>query len=543
MSKRHWWYLDPGGSLLGLALAVASVTPSLLPRPALLQGAVAAVAFGLGYLVGVGVWAVLSRLVPRRPRRETQRLLWIGYAGLWLLALSAMSVLAVEWQNKVRRLVEMGPLDGAAFVQFVGGFVPLTVGLLAIGKGTRRVQQALAGRTGQLIGTLGTLALLVALLAGLMLAAVSVVNAIYADRNAHPDAGLTQPDSAYRSAGPSSSIAWHTLGRHGADFVAGGPSAAQIKTVTGSDAIEPVRVYAGLASASTSGERARLVVEELERTGGFTRKVLVVATTTGSGWLEPQTVDAIEYLHAGDTAIASMQYAYTPSWVSFLFEPNVPVEAATTLFEAVHNRWSQLPADRRPLLVTYGLSLGAHGSQAVFADVADIRDRTGGAMFVGSPNGSPLWRSLQAARDAGSPAWQPVLDDGREVRWMSQPGDASRIGAEWTTPRVLYLQHATDPVTWLGPELLWRSPDWLEPGQRAADVSPSMRWIPVVTGVQVAIDMLMGESVPARHGHNYGDVVTAGWRAVTGDANLTPESLAQITRTIEQYADLRPFAD
>lgn len=543
MSKRRWWYLDPGGSLLGLVLAVASITPSLLPRPALLQGAVAAVAFGVGYLLGVGVWAALGRLVTRRPRPETQRLLWIGYAGLWLLALSALSVVAVEWQNEVRRLVEMEPLAGAAFTQFVGGFVPLAAGLLAIGKGTRRVQQALAGRTGQLIGTLGTLVLVVTLLAGLMLAAVSVVDAIYADRNAHPDAGLTEPDSAYRSAGPSSSIGWHTLGRHGADFVAGGPSAAEIKTVTGSDALEPVRVYAGLASASTPGERARLVVDELERTGGFTRKVLVVATTTGSGWLEPQTVDALEYLHAGDTAIASMQFAYTPSWVSFLFDPDAPVEAARVLFEAVHNRWSRLPADRRPLLVSYGLSLGAHGSQAVFADVADIRDRTGGALFVGSPNGSPLWRSLQAARDPGSPAWQPVLEDGREVRWMSQPGDSSRIGAEWITPRVLYLQHATDPVTWLGPELLWRSPEWLEPGQRAADVSPSMRWIPVVTGVQVAIDMLMGESVPARHGHNYGDVVTAGWRAVTGDANLTPESLAQITRTIEQYADLRPFAD
>ena len=112
---------------------------------------------------------------------------------------------------------------------------------------------------------------------------------------------------------------------------------------------------------------------------------------------------------------------------------DAPVEAARVLFEAVHNRWSRLPADRRPLLVTYGLSLGAHGSQAVFSDVAGIRDRTGGAMFVGSPNGSPLWRSLQAARDAGSPAWQPVLDDGREVRWMSQPGDASRIGIR--TPR------------------------------------------------------------------------------------------------------------
>ena len=100
----------------------------------------------------------------------------------------------------------------------------------------------------------------------------------------------------------------------------------------------------------------------------------------------------------------------------------------------------------RAVLDAFGV---ANMWEAVFADVADVRDRTGGAMFVGSPNGSALWRSLQAARDAGSPAWQPVLDDGREVRWMSQPGDASRIGAEWTTPRVLYLQHATDPVTWL----------------------------------------------------------------------------------------------
>lgn len=542
-TRRRWWRVDPLGSLLGLVLAGASITPSLLPRPALLQGAVAALAFGLGYLIGAASWALVRSRVGWRPPPAAMRWWWIGYGLAWLAALAGLSSLALIWQNEVRRAVEMPPLPGSLMAAFLAGFLPLTVLLLAAGKGVRRIFTAVRSRRGQLAGAVVSIVSVVLVLGLLVAGALATVDSIYADRNGRPSAEASEPGSAYSSAGTDSAIAWDSVGRHGGNFLSGGPSAAEITEVTGLPAIEPIRVYAGLASAGSIAERARLVVAELQRTGAFDREVLVLATTTGSGWLEAQSVDAIEYLHAGNTAIAALQYAYTPSWVSFLFDPDAPVAAARELFSQVYAVWSQLPVDHRPKLISYGLSLGAHGSQAIFADLADIRARTDGAMFVGSPNGSSLWRSLQAARDPGSPAWQPVLDGGREVRWMSRPGDEQRLGGEWTRPRVLYLQHATDPVTWLGPELLWRSPEWLEPGQRAPDVSPSMIWIPGVTGAQVVVDMLMGEAVPAHHGHNYGNVVTAGWRAVTGDAGLDEDAVARIQAIIEEYADLRPFAE
>lgn len=62
-SVRRWWYLDPTGSAVGLLLAILSVTPSLLPRPALFQGAIAAVAFAVGYLAGVLLWQAVRSLV------------------------------------------------------------------------------------------------------------------------------------------------------------------------------------------------------------------------------------------------------------------------------------------------------------------------------------------------------------------------------------------------------------------------------------------------------------------------------------------------
>ncbi|MGM7697848.1 alpha/beta hydrolase [Microbacterium sp. A84] len=531
--RRHWWALDPGGSIGGLFLAILSVTPSLLPRPSLFQGAIAAIAFGLGYMLGVAVWAILRRFMPWRPSRTAQRALWIVYALLWLVALGALSVLSFAWQNEVRSLVEMPPLLGIDVAAFLLGFLPVAVLLVTIGKGVRRLHHALRRTSGAVVGLLGTLTVVAAALGALVLAVMIAVDGIYLNLNGDAEADAVQPASTYRSAGVESAIGWDTLGRHGANFVAGGPTASEIEAVTGEAALEPIRVYAGLESAPTASERAALVVAELERTGAFERSVLVVATTTGSGWLEPQTVDALEYLHAGDTAIAALQYAYTPSWVSFLFDADAPVEAAGSLFDAVYEHWIQLPEDDRPMLITYGLSLGAHGSQALFDDIDDVRARTDGALFVGSPNGSELWRTLQASRDQGSPAWQPVLNDGSQVRWLSKLGDEQALTGEWSEPRVLYLQHATDPVTWLGPELIWSQPEWLDADQRGADVSPSMRWIPGVTAVQVAIDMLMGESVPARHGHNFGDVITTGWREVTGDAGLDAAAIARIQAIIE----------
>lgn len=544
--REPWWRPDPGGSIAGFLLSLLSATPSLLPRPTILQGVLTALAFAIGYLIGAALWAMARRLLRRHGALSaSSRRWWYLYAGAWIAAVAALSALTIAWQTEVRRLVSMPPPDGADIGGFLIGFLPTAALLVLAGKavwaGWRRLRRAL----GSLLATAVSAVIVAGMIIGIGAAAVGTVDRIYLERNRLPEAGVIEPGSDFRSAGPDSAVTWDSLGRHGAAFVGGGPSASEIEKLTGRSALEPIRVYAGLESAPTVKERTELVVDELERTGAFERDILVVATTTGSGWLEPQTVDAIEYLQGGDTAIAAIQYAYTPSWVSFVFDPDAPVEAARTLFEAVEERWKLLPADERPRLIVYGLSLGAHGGQAVFADLADLRARADGALFVGSPNGSALWRSLQAGRDTGSPAWQPVLDEGREVRWMSRAGDERLLPGPWADPRVLYLQHATDPVTWLSPELLWRAPDWLEADQRSPDISPAMRWFPVVTALQVTVDMLVGEAVPASYGHNYGDVVLTAWQQIVpaSGPSLDTPALKRIQTELESYSSIPRYEE
>lgn len=97
--------------------------------------------------------------------------------------------------------------------------------------------------------------------------------------------------------------------------------------------MQPLRVYVGLDAAEIAEERAELALRELIRVGGFDRKVLVVATPTGTGWLDPGAVDTVEYLHAGDTAIVSMQYSYLPSWLTILVDPARSRNSAKLLFD------------------------------------------------------------------------------------------------------------------------------------------------------------------------------------------------------------------
>src|SRR5215207_10116350 len=119
----------------------------------------------------------------------------------------------------------------------------------------------------------------------------------------------------------------------------------------------PVRAYVGLASADAGGDRAALAVRELERAGGFDRAVLVVVTTTGTGWVDPAASDSLEYELNGDTAMVAMQYSYLPSWLSFLVDQVKARDAGRALFDAVYGAWSQLPEPSRPKLLVFGESL------------------------------------------------------------------------------------------------------------------------------------------------------------------------------------------
>ncbi len=91
-------------------------------------------------------------------------------------------------------------------------------------------------------------------------------------------------------------------------------------------------------SANGINAAAELAARELQRQGGLRRKVIAVATTTGTGWINEAEADAMEYMYNGDTAIVSMQYSFLPSWLSFLVDKENARHAGQALFEAVDRR-------------------------------------------------------------------------------------------------------------------------------------------------------------------------------------------------------------
>jgi uncharacterized membrane protein len=243
-------------------------------------------------------------------------------------------------------------------------------------------------------------------------------------RNTTSAEGVGPPTSGLRSGGPGSLVSWESLGRQGRAITGTGPSAKEIAAFTGSPGTEPIRAYAGTVSATDVEERAELAVADLERAGGFDRANLLVATTTGSGWLDSGAIDSFEYLTGGDSAIVAMQYSYLPSWLSYLVDQKKAREAGRQLFDAVYDRWSKLPPADRPRLFVFGLSLGSFGGETAFSGEYDLRNRTAGALFAGPPNFNTLYReftdtatraagrwsrSTRAAGPSASPTtWPPV---------------------------------------------------------------------------------------------------------------------------------------
>ena len=147
-----------------------------------------------------------------------------------------------------------------------------------------------------------------------------------------------------------------------------------------------IRVYAGLKSADTDAERAALVVDELERTGAASRSAVMIAPTTGTGWVDPIAALSLEVLYDGDTAIAAAQYSYLPSSVQFIADTDRARSSGRELVRAVVAWWRTLPQDDRPKLLLYGESLGVVAGEAAFSDLSDVLSSVDGVLWVGPPN-------------------------------------------------------------------------------------------------------------------------------------------------------------
>ncbi|TAK68866.1 MAG: hypothetical protein EPO13_08775 [Actinomycetota bacterium] len=534
----HYGWL---GTLVGWLFAASSLTPSLLPRSPLLQGVVTGVVAAFGYGVGETLRWLIRRISPWRPTPAARHQAWRILLIVLAVGSVVMLLLGRRWQVELHELMEMSPPAGYDPVLLAVVAVLVFVGLVALGRVLRRLTGWVIRHTvGRLplwlartVAVAAVILLVLGVVSGVILRGfIAVSNAAFSVKDTTTDSGTVQPTTPLRSGSSQSLIAWDTLGRQGRNFVAGGPKPAQITGVTSRPgAAEPIRVYVGLQSAATVSERVDLAVADLRRAGAFERATLIVATTTGTGWVDPASVDAAEYVMGGDTATVAMQYSYLPSWISFLVDKSKAQEAGVALFEGVYRAWSQLPADHRPKLYVSGESLGSFGGQEAFGTLQDLRTRTSGAVLAGTPNFTELWKSLVDGRDAGSPEILPVYQQGRGVRWAASPDDLAAPPTPWDSPRIAYLQHASDPIVWWSGDLLLHQPDWLReaPG---SDVLPAMRWLPWVTFWQVTADMVHSTGVPDGHGHVYQKEYVDAWVAVLQPANWTPAQTAQVRSAI-----------
>jgi uncharacterized membrane protein len=542
-TPRRWWHLDFAGVVGALVMIGLSLTPSLLPRPWLFEGLIAGVAAAIGYGLGALVGWAIRRFTSRRPRPRTVRIARWVLAGVGTLWFVAAIVAGGRWQNEVRVLVgeEKVPPGNYLFVALLT--IVVGVLILAISRGIRRatrwinrqLERVVPRPVAQTAGVLAMAVLLYWLAAGAGFNAFTTwADTTYAVVNDGTPDGVVQPQSPLRSGSSASEVSWDSLGYQGRGFVGGGPTTSEITGITGKPAVEPIRVYVGVDSAPTARERADLAVKELERTGAFERPVLVVASATGTGWMDPQSVDSIEYMWGGDTAIATIQYSFLPSWISFLVDQERATDAGQALFEAVYARWSELPEDERPKLIAYGLSLGSFAGQSAFGSVQDMATRTDGALFMGTPNFTEPWGTVTKDRDAGTPEWQPIYREGATARFAASQGDLAKPAGPWPLPRVVYMQHASDPVVWWSPNLLLREPAWLQE-TRGPDVSTSTRWIPFVTFLQVTVDQFFGTAVPDGYGHNYGSTIVYAWENVVPSPDWTPAQSAKLQTLIDGY--------
>jgi len=266
---------------------------------------------------------------------------------------------AAAWQNEVRTRMHMPPAETANLlkVSLVAAIVAVLLVLLArlliggIRGASSVVYRWVPRRIAALLGAAIFAVLLVTVVNGTLVSAtIGAIDRAQALVDVTNPPGAFVPTVPTRSGGRGSQIAWQDLGRAGKRFVTEGPRKADIEAFTGRPALEPIRVYAGLRSAGSPEDQAQLALADLIRMGAFSRSILVIATPTGTGWVDNNGIAPLEYMHDGDVATVAVQYSYLQSPLSLILEPGRPRKSAAAVFRVIYRYWKKLPKAGRPKL-------------------------------------------------------------------------------------------------------------------------------------------------------------------------------------------------
>lgn len=531
------------GVIAALAMYAVSVSPSLMARSWAWHAVASGILVACGYVAGVVVQNV-AQLVIRltgltiSASEPVELGFRIGIGALfalwWIYAV-------IQSYRRARKAAALVNMPAETFGEYLLG----TAGAVVVSWMLLRIVGALNGLCWMLIASLdahmprpAAIVVSMVILFAIMFFLTSKVilrggigffRRKAEQLNMRTARGIYQPFVPERSASPASSVTWESVGGQGRVFLGRGPSRLDIAQVCGGVAMEPIRVYSGMPTGGSGIEQAAAtVVAELHRTGAFDRAVILIAASTGSGWVDEWQVQPLEFLTRGNCATASLQYSYVPSALNWLTGLEPAQEASAALFAAVRAELDLMDEADRPALFVCGESLGAFASQSVFESFEDVLARVDGALWVGTPAFTPMHAALTAARHKGSPEVAPVVNNGRRVRFVNEPSDlrTDLYGRElgpWGFPRVVYAQHPSDPVVWWTNKLIWTQPDWLR--ERAGrDVSMNVEFTRFATYIQVLADLPVAGTAPGGHGHTYHEELIPLWRGILGFDRLFDEA-------------------
>jgi uncharacterized membrane protein len=535
--------------LVGAACGyAAALTPSLLPHALTFLLLLTALGTLAGYAIGATAsWA--ANKVPWVHRHHPRR--WIQFAivaVIWLPAL-VFTPVSVGWQAEQQSALDMPTtLPGTVTVVAITAVVAAL--LLIAGRSIRLATNKIAAlltRRGPLHGWVSrrqpshvhrsVLAVRVGVAGVLVVAAFVVIQvglglliSSYDSENA--DASGQSPARVGANSGSPDSLApWSTLGREGRFYVSNAMTPAAIETVTEEPAEVPVRVYVGMQQGQTPAERSDLAVAELDRVGAWDREYLAIMAATGTGWIDPDAINSMEIVTGGDVTSVAVQYSAVPSWIGFVVDPETTQVQNDSTVNAILAAWRAKPEGERPTLILFGESLGAFGSQAAWPEgstPAEVTAEIKHIVWIGPPSQSRLWKQWQADRTAG-PMWQPVIGDGDIARaYISDVELEQAIPS--AGPVITFSAHPNDPVVYWSPDLLLQKPDWLDqplgPG-----VDPHMRWFPIITYLQVGMDLISG-GAPPEVGHNYAADAGPAIALTVNPAGWTPAKTQSLVKAL-----------
>ncbi|MEP3047790.1 MAG: alpha/beta-hydrolase family protein [Roseibium sp.] len=535
-------------SIIALVAAVsafgASLTPSLMPRDPLIQALLSGVAAILAYEAALLVRA-LWRYMELNQFNKQQNFWWsvVGLgASLGILVFSLSK--ASSWQNATRYAVDLPPLEaGAPFlIFFLGGLIAILFWLLFRGLGiirrivSNQMERLVPPKVGVVLSICVVGWFFWALIDGALVRnAFKVADASFMAADILIEPNITKPVDPEKTGSAESLVRWDEMGRLGRQFVASAPSAKEIASFYEAEVLQPIRVYVGRQAADTPQKRAQIAFDELKRVGGFDRSVLVVAVPVGTGWMDAHAHDTLDFMMGGDVATVAVQYSYLTSALSLMAHPEYGVEQAEVLFDLIYDYWTNLPTDERPKLFVYGLSQGAFNSQATLNFLDMLADPIQGALWVGSPFFSNYWSEVRDNRIQDSPAWRPKYGNGSLIRVMDQFGGLTEGFSPWGPIRVVFLNYGSDPIVNFTFDSGVFQPAWLNM-PRAPDVTDELKWFPMITMLQLALDSAFSLKVP-RFGHLYvaEDYIDA-WAAVVNPERWTSEQADKLKEIFSKRA-------